>query len=464
MDREKKMCLCFSAIFFCMLLPVAAQESHTITLQQAVDYALQHNKALLNAKDKVTVSQKKLKESIAQGLPQVEGSLDYMTYFNYELNIEFGPSGSSALAPPINYMLLDQGDYEVLKSIGQMFGSSEPIILDDQMSGKIGVSQLIFSKQYLTGIKMAKIARKLADQSVQLSELDVKENVTNTYYAIVVNEHTLKIIDANLANMNNVLQHTNNMYKAGIMEESDVDQIRIAVSQLKNTQKMLQRMQQLSYNMLKFQMGVAPDAHVVLADSLAQLLSIIDSPENLSRDFDITNTLSYRLMESQVLLSKQQLSLQRGAYTPTVVGFYNYTEKFITTAFDMNPNHLAGVSLKMPIFSSGVRSARVSQAKIELDIAQRNREMVKDQMEIQKKQLLYNVQNALENYITQKENVEIAGRVYKSIENKYRQGIASSLDLTQANTNLLTAESNYLSSVLTLLQAQTAIKKLYNEL
>jgi outer membrane protein TolC len=169
-------------------------------------------------------------------------------------------------------------------------------------------------------------------------------------------------------------------------------------------------------------------------------------------------------MESQVMLSKKQLDMQHWNYTPTVAGFYSYTEKFITTGFDMNPNHLAGISVSLPIFTSGMRYSQVAQAKINLDITQRNQDLMKDQLELQNKQLLYNYESALENFTTQKENVEIAGSVYKNVQNKYHQGIASSFELTQENSNYLNAESNYLTSILTLLQAQTALDKLYNRL
>ena len=172
----------------------------------------------------------------------------------------------------------------------------------------------------------------------------------------------------------------------------------------------------------------------------------------------------FHCTESQVKLAKTSSDAKTGHIRPTIAGFYSYTEKFITTAFDLTPNHLAGFTMSLPIFASGMRRAQIAQAKINLDMAERNQEMVKDQLEMQKSQLLFNYQNALENFNTQKENVAIAGRVYKSIQNKYQQGLASSLDLTQANSNYLSAENNYLSSVMTLLQAQTSLDKLYNTL
>ena len=435
------------------------EQPYTLTLAQAREYALKNNKSLMNARDGMVSSRQKVKETIAQGLPQVEGSLNYMTYFNYEMNFSMG----SGTEPNINYSLLDLGDIEVLNAISQM-SSSEPIVMSDQLSGKLQLSQLIFSGQYLAGIKTAKIARKLSEQSVVASEQDVKENVTNTYCQILTSERTLKIINENIKNLNDILLHTTNMFNAGLAEQTDVDQLKITVNQLKNSQKALERMTQLSYNMLKFQLGVPPATSLILADSLTQLLDAANPQAALTKDFNLSENINYQMMQSQVELSKKQVDIRKWAYAPTIAGYYNYTGKILKTNFDLNPSHLAGVTMSVPIWSSGVRKAQLAQSKISYDMAQRNLEIVKDQLDLQKTQLLFVYQNALENYETQKENVSVAGRVYQSIQNKYKHGAASSLDLTQANGNYLTAESNYYTSILTLLQAQTSLDKPYNKL
>jgi outer membrane protein len=451
----------FVTIFTLNSAVYAQEQPYALTLEQAREYAIQHNKVLLNARDQVTSSNEKLIETRAQGLPQINGSLDYMTYFKYEMNFSFGSSGGET---PIDYTKLDPGDLEIMTALGSLFGPSQPIIMDDQLSGKVQVSQLIFSGQYWAGIQIAGIARELADKNVARTEQDVKEGVTNSYYLILITEQNLKIIKGNIENLTTTMQHTSNMFNAGVAEATDVDQLNIALSQLKNTQKAVERAIQLSYNMLKFQLGVAPETQITLSESIESILGTINPVGTLANDFDITNNISYSLIQSQVRLSQAMLGMQNWAYSPTLAGFYSYTHKIITTEFDLTPNQLAGVSLSVPIFSSGMRRAKVNQSRIELDIALRNQEMVKEQLETQHRQLLFNYQNALENYNTQKENVAIAGRVYTSIENKYTQGMVSSLDITQASSNLLNAENNYLSSVLTLLQAQTALDKLYNKI
>lgn len=436
------------------------EQPYQLSLAQAREYALQNNKKLMNARAGVVTSQMKVKETVAKGLPQVDGSMSYMTYFNYEMN--FGMGGSSE--PNINYALLDPGDFEVLGAINGMLGSSEPIVMGDQLSGKVQLSQLIFSGQYYAGIQTAKIARKLSEQNVVVSELDVKENVTNTYYQILTSEKTLKILQENINNLNTILQHTTNMYKAGVAEETDVDQLQITVNQLINTRKSLERMNQLNYNMLKFQLGTPPETNIVLTDSLTLLVDALMPQMALGSEFKLESNINYQMMKSQVDLSKKQIDISSWSYAPTLAGYFTYTGKILKSGFDMNPDKLAGVNLTVPLWSSGVRKAQLSQAKVNYDMAQRNLDMVKDQLEIQHQQVLFVYQNALENFQTQKENVSVARRVYQSMQNKYEQGLVSSLSLTQANGNLLTAESNYLQSVLTLLQAQTSMDKLYNKL
>lgn len=442
---------------------IKAQEINTyLSLEQAREYALKYNKILRNANENIMVSEEKIKEVRAQGLPQVNGTLDFMTYFNYELEFKFGFGGDAI--PDLNIGLLDEGDFEILRYLGNLFGSTsaEPIIMNNQSSAKVQLSQLIFSGQYLIGLQTVKLAKDLAVQSFKKSEIEVIESISNSYYLILATEHTLEILDKTLENMNVTLQHTKNLYTAGVAEETDVDQIHSAVSQLKNNKKSLERMIQLNYNMLKFQLGVKPDQEIKLTDKLDNFLNILESEDNLLAKKDLNRNIDYQLMEMQVQLAEKQLDMTKWSYGPSISGFYSYTEKIVTTSFDLTPKHIAGVNMSLPIFSSGMKKAQLSQAKIELNMSQRNKELVKEQLELQEKQFMFNLQNALENYETQKENILIAERLYNSIRNKYTQGLLSSLDLVQANSNYLNAENNYLNSILTLLQARLSIEKLYN--
>lgn len=180
--------------------------------------------------------------------------------------------------------------------------------------------------------------------------------------------------------------------------------------------------------------------------------------------FSIENNVTYQIMKTQEEINRKLMSLEKWNYAPTISGFYNYNAKILTTGFDMNPNNLAGLTLAVPIFSSGMRKARVDQARIDYDMAQLNRSILEDQLKLQEKQFKYNLQSSLENFRTQRENVDVAQSVYDSYRRKYEQGMASSLELTQANTNYLDAESNYISAVMDVMNAKLQLDKLMNTL
>ncbi len=450
-------------LFSCTAMILNAQDTtFSFGVDEAVDYALEYNKSLQNARQDVLITEEQIKSARSQGITQVNATVNYMTNFNYEFEFSMGAESEP---PQIDYSQLDQGDYEILDVINQMF-SAEPatIVMEDQANAQIQVSQLIFSGQYWIGMQTAKIAKKLTEQNLQKTELDVKENVMNTYHLILITEQLLDIVDKNIDNLNEVYKQTETMYTAGMAESTDVDQIRINVSQLKNTRKSMERNIELSYNMLRFQLGLDVAQNVHLTDSLQGFIENIAREELLNNNHSIENNPMYNLVETQVELSEKQVRLQQWAYAPILTGYYSYTEKFMAPVFDLSPKNAAGLTLNVPIFSGGERLYHVNQAKIELDKAITEKDMIEEQLQLQEKQLRFELKSAFENYMLQKENVEVAQRVYNNIYSKYKQGLSSSLDLTQANSNYLQAENNYISSIMDLLKAKLKLDKLYNQL
>lgn len=453
--------LIIAAVLLIAGLKLYAQEPPiSLSLQQAQDYAVQHNKTLQNAKSDVLIADEQIKNVRGSGLPQANATLDYMTNFNYAFS--FGMGGSSA-PPDIDYSVLDAGDLEILKFLNQSFGGgASEIVMEDQLNAKFQVSQLIFSGQYWIGLETAKIGRQIAEKNIKLTELDVRENVINSYYLILVTENLLTIIQNNETNLREVQKHTENMYKVGLAESTDVDQIGINLSQIINSKKSMERNLQLNYNMLRFWLGVNPGSEIKLADDLDMVLKEVERKSLMATDLDLANNPSYQIMLSQEDMGEKNIDMTKWAFAPTVSGFYSYTEKILKSGFDLSPKNVAGVNMNIPIFGGLTKKAELSKAKIELDKIQRSKSLLEEQLTLQERQLTFEKTNAFENYITQKQNVQVADRVYNSVNNKYKQGQISSLDQTQANTNYLLAENNYITSVLQLLQSVLKLDKLYN--
>jgi outer membrane protein len=326
---------------------------------------------------------------------------------------------------------------------------------------------LIFNAPLYIGIETTKLAQKLSQQSLEKSELDTKESVSSAYFLILVSEKSFELLDANIANLKETLMSTKAMYSAGMAELTDVDQMVSNVNMVENNKSSLERTIELNYNLLRFQLGVSATTKITLTETLESLTDEINVEALVSQEFDHTQNIDYKLVEGQELMSSLALKSQKASVLPTLAGFYIYgTNGMGDQVSDLRwfQNSMVGLSLSVPIIASGQRYARIKQARINLERAKTTKDMVADQLLLQEKQLRYNLVNANLQYLSQKENVEVSKRVYASTENKFKQGMASSLDLTQANSQYLQAENNYVSALMNLLQTKVALDKLLNNM
>ncbi len=418
-----------------ILLPWLLQAQSTtpdtpqrLSLEEAVNFAVEHNKELQASQLDIELRNKMVLESISQGLPQINAGLDYVTYFGKKMDL----MGTS----------MDMASSTVTGS----------------------VSQLLFSGQWILGIQTSKIAKQIAAQQVDITELDIKENVYNSYYTILVSERLMKIVEENLKNMTEIQNHTENMYKVGTAEVTDVDQIKITVSQLKNSLLAMERTVDVNYNLLRLALGLQAGTPITLTDPLEKFLEEGSFLKLAVQSFDVNKNSQFQLMQTQEELQKKMVGLKKWAYAPTLSANYNFNHKLLAPGFNMSLKHSATFTLNVPIFSGLQRKAQLDQEKITLEQTVLNKSLLEDQLNLQEEQYKFALKNALEDYSLQRENIAVAKKVLENYRHKYNAGTISSLDLTQANNNYLTAENNYTSACLTLLQAQTQLEKLYNEL
>jgi outer membrane protein TolC len=335
------------------------------------------------------------------------------------------------------------------------------------LSYGVSASTLIFNAPWIVGIQTAKLATTLANQGLRQTEIETKESVITSYYLILVTEETIKIIDANIANLNETLVSTRAMYSVGMAEGTDVDQIQSNISILNNSRASMQRNMEVSMNMLRYLLGVERSTGLFLTDNLEGITALINVEALLAEDFNIQENISYQLIQSQYQMSELALKGAKATVMPSVAASIYYNQNGMGDKLNdlqFFPNSVLGFQLQVPIFSSALRSTRIKKAQINLERADNTRSMISEQLLMQEKQLRYNLISSNEQYRSQKENTEIAARILQSFENKYKQGMASSLELTQANSNYLTAQNNYLTALLNLLQTKVAFDKLMNNL
>ncbi len=453
--------------FLCLSTLVFGQDTTILKLsiKEAQDYAMMHNKSLKNARTDALISDKQVWQAISQGLPQASATVDFMSYFNYEMEFGMGGSSGALSLDNIDLTALDAGDFALVSLLqGMMSPTASTITMGNSSSAKLQLQQLIFSGQYWVGIEVAKMGKFLADQNVELTEIDTREMVTSNYYSYLITKKSLEIVRLNLENLQQTLTQTEALLKAGMIESTDVDQINMSIIMLENSEKSLLRNVELTKNLMRFQLGLSMDANIELTETFDDILNSIDFASMLTSTFDPMQNINIRMLQTQEDLSQKMVDMEKWSYGPSLSAVYNYNQKILTTDFDMNPKNMLVLNLSIPIFSSGMRNSKVEEKELELYKVQNNKEIVTDQLLMQEKQLKYNLITALEIYESQAQNVELAKRIYKNTELKYRQGVVSSFDLTQANSSLIEAENSYISSSMELLQAKLAYDKLLSKI
>jgi outer membrane protein len=425
---------------------IKAQESKgelKLSLKEAQEYAIQNNKQMITSRMEVEASKVAVWEAISNALPQVDATGSVTD--NLKLMTTLLPD------------FIGGTDKKIPVKFGSQFNSG----------ATIQASLLLFSAPLYIGIESAKLANKLSEKSLVKTELETKESVAMAYFLILVSERSLEIINGNISNLNETLKATKAMYAAGMAESTDVDQMVSNVTMAENSKSTLQRNIELNYNLLRFQLGVAPESKLTLKESLETLTAGINVDALLSQQFDHKQNIDYLLLADREKLYSLSLKSYKASVLPTLAGFYSYGVNGMGDKLSSQQwfqNSMTGLQISIPIFASGQRYSQIKKAQIYLNQATVTKDMVTEQLLLQEKQLRYNLVSANLQYKSQKDNIEVSKRVYASTENKYKQGMASSLELTQANTLYLQAENNYVSALMNLLQTKLALDKLLNNI
>lgn len=399
-----------------------------LSLKEAVYMGLEHNKQLRSSEKNIEIYKVRIRESVSTGLPQINIKGNYSTNFGHKIK----------------------------------FGEGASFKLEDQYNITGTIQQLLFSGEWIVGVQTSKLAKKMAEEEFLINEAELKNNIFNAYYLILTNENFIKIMHENIRNMEDILRQNENMYRAGAIESTDVDQMRINLGQIRNSLSSMERTVTVNYNLLKLLLGMDSGKNIKLKNSLKEILDAETYRTILMHRFDIEENLKFKLMQTNNDIQKKMVELKKWGYAPTVSGSYNYTHKLRTAGFDMSPKSMASININIPLFNGLKKRAEVDKEKISLEQSVLNKEFLKDQLFTEEQQLLFSLKNATENYNLQKENKEVASRILTKMTQKYRLGSISSLELTQANNNYLQAETNYASAVLSLLQAELQLRKLYN--
>lgn len=440
----KKLILCFTAMLSMSTAVMAedhvmaatkspkqeakSQAPLSLSLKEAQEYAIRQNRTLKNAELAVQEAYAARWQTIAAMLPQVDGSYAYSNYFGYSATM-----GSFTINMP------NQGALGVTASVG-------------------------INGQGVVGALMNNVAIDMQKISLEKSESELRGSVMSSYVSVQALQSISALLDSSLANIQELESMTQQAVNAGAVEQTSADQIRVRVNTLKNSINAQKRNIELATNSLKVLLDVPVETELVLTEELDAVLSPERVLTLLGENFAIENNLDYQLLQKNVELAKKNVAMAGWAYGPTVSLAYNYTNQqyYGEGGMRMTPPNVMQVSVRMPLWSSGKRAAGVVEKKIALEEAKNTLSETTDNLEIAYRQLCYNLTNAYETFVNEKDNIDVAQRVFASATNKYKYGASSNMELTNASNDLINAQSSYVQAILNLVNAQVELEKFLN--
>lgn len=411
----------------------SAPTTLSMSLKEAQDYAVKQNRTLRNASLAVQEAYAQRWQTIASMLPSVDGSYSYSNYLGYAATLGMGGSEIEINMPNV---------------------------------GALGLTAAVgINGQGVVGVLLNNIAIDMKKIALEKSEIELRSSVMSSYVSVVALQSISNLLDSSLVNIQDLEQMTQNAVNVGAAEQTTADQIRVRVNTLKNSINTQKRNIELATNSLKVLLDVPVETELVLTENIDEVLSPERVINLLAEDFNIENNLNYQLLKKQTELAKRNVHMAGWAYGPTISLAYNYANQqyYGEGGMRMTPPNVIQVSVKMPLWSSGKRAAGVVEKKIAYEEAKNTLSETTDNLAIQYRQLCFNLTNAYETYTNEKDNIEVARRVFASATEKYKYGASSNMELTNASNDLINAQSSYVQAMLNLVSAQADLEEFLNK-
>lgn len=435
-------------LFFASLINAQEEKtSYSFSLDEAIEHAKKNNYTAINASKDIEAAKQKKWETTASGLPQINANLTYLNNLNFT---EQGVTGN-AFNPG--------GDPNDVSTI--TFGTKH------SMDAKATLSQLIFDGSYIVGLQSAKVYLQISENAKIKTDLEVTEMVTNAYGNVLLARENISILENNKTSLEKTLFETQETFKNGLIEEENVEQLQITLSQITSSLSNATKRSEIALNFLKIALGIDINNDLELKENLDELTTKNVVLTSISEDFEVKNSIDYRMGENNEKSKQLLLKLERYRGLPTIGAQLNYGYNSFANQFDFfnqdqrwYNNSNFGVSINMPIFSSFRDHSRKQQAKIAVEQAKNELKDTEQRLKLQYQQAQSDYDYSIEQYATSKSNLKLAERIEKKQQVKFKEGLSSSFEFTEAQRQLYSSQQGLLQSMIDVINKKTALDKI----
>jgi outer membrane protein len=403
-------------LFSILCCAFTGQAQEKFTLASAQEYALDHAYGVQIAELEIQRARQIYLQNLAIGLPQASASGQYI------YNVELGA------------LVTDFDGNGVLEEL--VFGT------DYQAQGGLVVNQLIFDGSYVVALMAAKVLKESAEIGMDQSKASLKREVAKAYHLALLSEESVEVLKANKGYLADLAEEMKKMNEVGMVSKADADQMMLNYNNVENALRYTEGQSNVAKMLLKLQMGYPVQQELLLADKMEDLVVNAAAASTLTTvGFDPTKSVDYLGMANQVEGAKLQVLNKQLAYLPSIGVSYQNNIQYMSSesnifgdaAVDI-PSSLVAGSVSVPLFSSGNGRAQVQEAKIQREQAMIGLQQLEEGLIMQHGALVNEFHQGIANFLAQKENVALAKRIRDQRRKEYDEGLASSMELTQTET------------------------------
>ncbi len=417
----------------------------TFSLEEAVTYALDHNYKMINASRDIKDAQLQKWVTISSGLPQIEGNINYSNQLKQPVSLipaEFSGGAPGTFVPVI---------------FGQPQGAGATLTLRQQ----------IFDGSYIVGVQAVRTFIDYSANNQQKTAQEVTKMVTQAYGNVLLAQQGVKVVQNNRDNLAASLTETQQVVANGLAEEEQAEQLQITLANVESQLRNFKRLREISLQLFNLSLGLPIETQTVLSENLETLVSSHTDLGLLAQPLQIENNTDYKLALNLNEQRYFELKLAKSRALPTLTSFVNYGTNgfsdnfsFLNGSQQWFQSSVLGVDLRIPLFSSFGRDATTKRAKIALLKSETQLTEASESIRLQWEQAKSDFTLAVENHITAKENLALAARIAQKNETKFKEGLASSFELRQAQLQLYTAQQSYLEAMVAVINQKTNLSQI----
>ena len=422
-------------------------ETLFFSLEEAIDFAHSNNKMALDSQSDIRMAELQKWETTSTGLPQISADISYNNWIEQQISLI-----------PAEFFGGMPGDF-----IEVVFGTQQTV------NGTVTLKQKLFDGSYLVALQASKVYLEISKNAKEKTLSELRKVVTNAYGSILLAEENILILDANIEVLEKNIEQLQKVYENGLTEAENIEQLQLTLSGLVSARNYNAIIKNLAYEMFNLTLGLDIDTSVNFTDRMEDLVvKVLLSPTETSNS-SLENNIDFKIAVNNMRSNELLFKLEKSKALPTINAFINggYAGNnnrfnFLDRSQKWFGASLFGVNMSVPLFSSLGRSAATQKAKIALEKSERALVSTREELKIKIKRAQNELAFAQQDLETKKQAQNLAKRIEEKNQIKFFEGMASSFELSQAQTQLYTAQKQYMEAMLSVLNKHIALDVLLN--